>query len=406
MTRAHRAIPLLLLAFSLPTTAAAQVDDTCDTHNLSELRKEVAGKSSLLCQGVAYVATGRVGAGRRILLRVVAQAPHGNVAFEAHERLLGSFARTGQVREAAHQISALLAIRPNDTDVLGDSSLYKTFGENADMTVAHRQPVSFSPQQTEGTLNIPFTVNGGAATFYLDTGANFSVISDAEAHALGLTVTPVNTKTQDGGGSSIELQIADVDQLAIGPILLRHVPFLVVSAANPPFKDLPMKSQGLLGIQVAIALQTVRLETDGRLNLALPSKEDAKAETLTFDDMFPVLHVTYRGKVLPFTFDTGGTKTILNPPFARDFPDVVATGIKKDHATTGMGGTVTRRSIELPTWSVTLGTKTASIEKMSAMLEKGNDTTEWAFGNMGIDVLQKCKPFTIDFANMRLSTGP
>lgn len=387
-------------------TAAAQFDDTCDTHNLSELRKEAAGKSSLLCQGVAYVAMGRVGEGRRILLRVVAQAPHGNAAFEAHERLLGSFARMGQVREAAREISALLAIRPNDTDVLGDSSLYKTFGQYADMIVAHRQLVSFSPQQTEGTLNIPFTVNGGAATFYLDTGANFSVISDAEAHALNLTVTPVNTKTQDGGGSSIEFQIADVDQLAIGPILLRHVPFLVVSAANPPFNDLPMKSQGLLGIQVAIALQTVRLETDGRLNLALPSKEDAKAETLTFDDMFPVLHVTYRGKVLPFTFDTGGTKTILNPPFARDFPDVVAAGIKKDHATTGMGGTVTRRSIELPTWSVPLGTKTASIEKMSVMLEKGNDTTEWAFGNMGINVLQKCKPFTIDFANMRLSTGP
>jgi predicted aspartyl protease len=387
-------------------TAAAQFDDTCDTHNLSELRKEAAGKSSLLCQGVAYVAMGRVGEGRRILLRVVAQAPHGNAAFEAHERLLGSFARMGQVREAAREISALLAIRPNDTDVLGDSSLYQTFGQYADMTIAHRQPVSFSPQQTEGTLNIPFTVNGGAATFYLDTGANFSVISDAEAHALNLTVTPVNTRTQDGGGSSIEFQIADVDQLAIGPILLRHVPFLVVSAANPPFNDLPMKSQGLLGIQVAIALQTVRLETDGRLNLALPSKEDAKAETLTFDDMFPVLHVTYRGKVLPFTFDTGGTKTILNPPFARDFPDVVAAGIKKDHATTGMGGAVTRRSIELPTWSVPLGTKTASIEKMSVMLEKGNDTTEWAFGNMGINVLQKCKPFTIDFANMRLSTGP
>jgi hypothetical protein len=204
----------------------------------------------------------------------------------------------------------------------------------------------------------------------------------------------------------LRLQIADVDQLAIGPILLRHVPFLVVSVANPPFNDLAMKSQGLLGIQVEIALQTIRLETDGRLNLALPSKEDAKAETLTFDDMFPVLHVTYRGEVLPFTFDTGGTKTILNPPFARDFPDVVAAGTKKDHATTGMGGTVTRRSIELPAWSVMLGTKTASIETMSVMLEKGNDTTGWAFGNMGIDALQKYKPFTIAFAKMRLSTGP
>ena len=40
-------------------TAVAQFDDTCDTHNLSELRKEAAGKSSLLCQGVAYVAMER-----------------------------------------------------------------------------------------------------------------------------------------------------------------------------------------------------------------------------------------------------------------------------------------------------------------------------------------------------------
>jgi predicted aspartyl protease len=405
MTKALRAIPLLLLAFSLPRTAAAQ-DDTCDTHNLPELREEAAGKSWLLCQGVAYVAMGRVEEGRRILHRVVTQAPHGNAAFEAHERLLGSFARMGQVREAAREISALLAIRPNDTGVLGDSSMFKTFGQYADMTISHRQPVSFSKQQTDGSLNIPFTVNGGAATFYLDTGANFSVISDAEAHALGLTVTPVNTKTQDSGGTNISFQVADVEQLDIGPIRLMHVPFLVVPTANPPFNGLPLKNQGLLGIQVALALQTVRLETDGQLNLALPSKEDAKAEPLTFDDMFPVLHVTCMGKVLPFTLDTGATNTILNPLFAHDFPDVVAAGTKKDHDITGVGGTVTRRSVELPTWSVTLGSKTASIEKIPVLLEKANYGSEWALGNMGINILQKCKPFTIDFANMRLSTGP
>jgi Aspartyl protease len=197
-----------------------------------------------------------------------------------------------------------------------------------------------------------------------------------------------------------------VEQLNIGPIRLKHVPFLVVPTANPPFNGLPLKNQGLLGIQVALALQTVRLETDGPLSLALPSKEDAKAEPLTFDDMFPVLHVTYMGKVLPFTLDTGATKTILNPPFAHDFPDVVAAGTKKDHDITGVGGTVTRRSVELPTWSVTLGSKTASIEKISVLLDKANYGSEWALGNMGINILQKCKPFTIDFANMRLSTSP
>jgi uncharacterized ferritin-like protein (DUF455 family) len=40
---------------------------------------------------------------------------------------------------------------------------------------------------------------------------------------------------------------------------------------------------------------------------------------------------------------------------------------------------------------------------ISVLLEKTTDSSEWAAGNLGIDVLKKFEPFTIDFSNMWLA---
>lgn len=384
----------------------AQFKDTCDTHHWKELQDEEAGKSSLLCQGVAYLAMGRADEGRRILSQIVKQSPHSDAAFEAQERLLGYYARTGQMREASRELSALFAIKPTDPDVLDNRSLFETFGNYPDMVVLHRQPVSFSKEQTDGILNIPISVNGEAATFFLDSGSNFSVVSDSEARSMGLTIIPVKTTLEDSGGTKSSMQVAVANEIDVGPIRLRNVPFLVLPAANPPFNGLPLKQQGLLGIQVANALQTVRLDLSGKVDLAVPSTtENAMAERLTWDDMMPVLHIKFMGRQVPFTFDTGAEKTILNEPFSREFPEIVALGTKKDHKVIGLGGAVTRPSAELSSWTVILGGKTVSIDKVSVLLEKNNGESEWATGNLGLDVLLKCEPFTIDFVTMRLTTG-
>jgi Aspartyl protease len=403
--RTSATILLLLTLSFLPLMASAQFHDTCNTHSWTAMNKEADGKSSLLCKGVADLAMGRSDEGRKILLRIIKQAPRSDAAFEAHERLLGLYARMGRVRKASHEISALLAIHPNAPDVIENSSFYETLGRYPDMSISHRHPTSFSKLQTDGSLNIPFTVNGKAATFYLDTGCNLSVISESEARALGLTVTPVTTKLQDSGGIRFSTKITDVDELDIGPIRLRHVPFLVLPASTPPYSELPLNNQGLLGIQVALALQTIRLRSDGQLDVAFPPSPQADAEHVTFDDMMPILHVTYRDKMIPLTFDTGAEHTTLNKPFANDFPEVVALGSEKSHDMIGLGGTVKDHSIELATWSVELGGKTATVVAMPVLLEKTTDWSEWAAGNLGIDVLQKVEPFTIDFRSMRLDVG-
>jgi len=398
--------PLLALAICLISLRAfGQYHDSCIAHDWVGINQEAAGSSGLLCQGVADIALDRSTQGRRILLQVIKSAPRSDSAFEAHEALSTLYERTGQVRKAARETSSLLALHPGDKGLVNDRSVFAALARFPDMTVAHLRPVSFPRAATQGSLNIPFTVNGKSATFYVDTGCNLSVISDDEARALGLTIIPVSSTLQDIGGLTSPVQVTEIEELTIGPIRLRHVPFLVMPAAQSPFKELPKDSQGLFGIQVAIALQSIRLDANGQLDLAFPNERSAHAPHFTFSDLGSVLHLRYRARLVPFTFDTGAAHTMLYLAFARDFPETVSLGAKTNHDVRGFGGTAHIDSIVLPSWTIDLGGRTATIPSMPVLLEKTTDASEWAAGNLGIDMIQQVTPFTIDFRNMQLILG-
>jgi hypothetical protein len=284
--------------------------------------------------------------------------------------------------------------------------LFEALGRFPDMTVSHRTPVSFPASASNGTLVFPFTTNGQGGAFYLDTGMSFSAISDAEARVLDLTVVPVSSEMMAITGRTVPIYLTEMKELRIGSIRLKNVPFFVMPAAKPPFNEMPVRTQGLFGIQVAIAVQTVRLHSDGQLDLAFAGEPPADAPHLTFDGLMPILHIAFQGKPIAFTFDTGAEHSTLNAVFARDFPDVVKRGAKKDYTDLGFGGAAQIRSIELPSWSIALDRKTATARAIPVLLEKTTDTSEWAAGNLGIDLLRQVEPFTIDFRNMRLMSRP
>lgn len=102
----------------------------------------------------------------------------------------------------------------------------------------------------DGYPHLPVLVNGKKALWSMDTGANISAITDAEAAALGLTVRSVETKMQDISGSSFAINITEVGDLRIGNCHLKHVSFFVLPHTQPPFNDLPVDQKALLGIQV------------------------------------------------------------------------------------------------------------------------------------------------------------
>ena len=78
------------------------------------------------------------------------------------------------------------------------------------------------------TSHIPVLVNKKSALWFMDTGANISVMSDAEAAALGLVVHTVDTKMTDISGTVMAFKITQIDELTIGRTHLKHVSFVVL----------------------------------------------------------------------------------------------------------------------------------------------------------------------------------
>lgn len=66
---------------------------------------------------------------------------------------------------------------------------------------------------------------------------------------------------------------------------------------------------------------------------------------LAFDQAIPVLRLKFEDRPLNFTFDTGATRTTLNPSFASAFPHTMKLGEAKQHKLTGVGGSTTQDAV-------------------------------------------------------------
>ncbi len=255
----------------------------------------------------------------------------------------------------------------------------------------------------DGNPHFPVVANGKPALWFMDTGANISVMTDAEAAALGLVVHSVSTKMSDISGTMTSFQITEVEKMTIGRTQLRHVAFVVLPHTQPPFDDLPTEQQALLGIQVLRALRSIRIDKTQQVEIAGPVDTEAQSSPLVFYQNQPVTQMEFQGKRLIFTLDTGAVHTTLNPPFADLFRDVIALGEKKEHTLTGVGGSTTQHSTVIRSLRFTLAGKPVDLAPATVLLQKTTDPSTWAFGNLGYDLIRQTAPFTIDFRAMQFT---
>jgi hypothetical protein len=93
---------------------------------------------------------------------------------------------------------------------------------------------------------LPFSINGVEATSWFDTGANFSVPSEAEAKRFGLQIRYVSAKGRVSTGAEVGFRIEFADQLSFGGIVVKNAEFLVFPDDQPPFKDDRETAVGLI----------------------------------------------------------------------------------------------------------------------------------------------------------------
>jgi predicted aspartyl protease len=397
---------LALIVFSSRSFAAASDDASLkalyDAHRWFELRDAVAkGNAPLFYQGAVACAFNDLHRCAKKLAVVIKSRPQSDEALQAHRLLTYAYLRQGKYREALAQADAVLALKPGDSDVQGDRPLLAVLSEFPEQVVEHRDTTTLQLQEA----GLPISINGVRATYWFDTGANVSAISEKEAKRYGLRVLAAPVKIGDVTGTEFDSRVAVADEVSVGSIRLRHVAFLVLSDKQPPFDQSPPGEGGLIGLPVLLALQKFSWGADKTFEIGPKSSNKSLSHTdLCFDGQHPVAQVQYEGRTLAFTLDTGATNTDLYPPFAETFPDLMRTAAKTDsYKMEGAGGAKTLNAAVLPSLPLRIGGFPVVLKPAGILLEFTVENSKFFQGNLGIDLLQQAHKTTFDFRAMTLT---
>jgi len=249
--------------------------------------------------------------------------------------------------------------------------------------------------EVDNQLIVPLLINGRAANYSIDTGAEASVMSAAEARRLGLTVHPVSASFSTFGSHSGQATgVTVAADLVIGNFHLRNVFFLVT-----PDED----AGGLLGLPLLLAFQTLRWGSDGILEFGYPAQpRNLRESNLCLAGGLPLTSARIGNRSLVLGVDTGSYDTDLFPRFAQDFADLmrqpVAVG-QRDIGNDAVDPNVTTLAeVELRVGGLRTRLSPAQVLSKDPM-----DDTRGVHGLMGMDLLGQARSVTLDLAAMKLT---
>ena len=400
--------PLTLLCFLFLFTICLTANEEeknlkslYDSHRWFELRDAIAeGNAPAFYQGVVACAFNNLRGCDKTLKAVFKSKPASEEAVEAHRTLASAYLVHGQYKKALAEVDALLAIRPHDNDASAGRSLLAELAEFPDQAVRLRRSTVKLDES-----GLPFTIRGVRATYWFDTGAELSVMSESEARRFGLSTYNAQSKISDVAGAKFDARIAVADDMLIGSVRLKHVIFLVLPDNQPPFNELRPGSRGLIGIPVLLALERFTWSADKSFEI-LPRvrKQKMPHAELCFDGNRPATQLRYGDRELTFTLDTGATNTDLYPPFAAAFPELISSATKTDsYRMEGLGGTKVMEAANLKSLKFSIGGFPVTLRSTGVLLTPTTNSSRFFSGNLGLDLLRQSHKVAFDFQSMTLA---
>ena len=226
----------------------------------------------------------------------------------------------------------------------------------------------------DGGMYLPVTANGIEASYLVDTGSEISTVNQSEAHRLGLRVRPASIPLSTFEGREEATGVALIDDLIVGNFHLRNVQVAVTKDGGGP-------ASGILGMPVLLALETLRWNSDGTLEIGFPGEplDLARANVCFARLRFPVAAASIAGRRVMLGLDTGSPDSEFFPRYVREF-----AAVPPGEVTVGIGGAVTiLRDAEV--------SSQAPIED-----------SEFVHGWLGMDLLSQGRSTTLDFRAMQV----
>jgi hypothetical protein len=318
-----------------------------------------------------------------------------NDAIQAYEELLHKFAsqmdkveRQG-AKDDYHTVLLLRNAPPETVSFEGRIDL-----------PTHRNPVL-------DTIEANLTVNGVEQSWILDTGANFSTVSASFAARLGVQLSHDVAQTQGSTGAENKLRVALLPEMKLGGAIIRHVVLLVLdddSLNVPSGRTTRYQINAVLGYPVLHALKRITFTQDGHFLAGPDSPAGLDGARLYMDQLTPLLECEVENRLVLFSFDTGANQSVLSVRYYRDFPSAFKGLKKKPYAMGGAGGLKRMKAHYLPEWQLGVGPAHPVLHKVPVVPVMGTDMDR-LYGNLGRDLVDSYRSFTIDFESMRLLLG-
>jgi predicted aspartyl protease len=203
---------------------------------------------------------------------------------KSRDFLSGVFARVGEYKNAADALAAIVREDQSNVDP-ADFGDYQTTAALFDSLKEFPAPLRTSNTSTlrldldaRGMIQNPATINGQSVRFSFDTGANFSVCSEAAAASLHLRRTQALASVGTVNDKKVDATFALADQLTIGDAAVANVLFLVLPDSALEIAGV----DGLIGLPVAYGFPRVLVTYAGG---ACPRVRQQQRANLAFDGL-------------------------------------------------------------------------------------------------------------------------
>lgn len=403
----HRITCCVLFVELLTATSARGPDLTAlfAGHRWFELRQAVTADSALLYRGAVACAFNDTERCDRLLGAVIRAKPKSDDAAAARELLIYRAQRVGRYREALAEIEALLANDPENASLKGARVLFNALARATDQIVVERRTSTVGYRLKGGNLFVPVSADGRTGSWLVDTGANFSLMSESEARRLGLEIREERAAITDATGLTTATHTAIVNELRVGGVRLRNVAFLIARDDHQPFVDLEPGERAVLGLPVLLTFEAFRWTRDGAFQIGVPSEATNRASSnLCFDGGMPVTRAEFLGRPISMHVDTGATVTHLWPLFAADFERFIAEhGSRSTKRVTGVGNSIDVSAILVPQLTIVVGDRDIVLRPASVLVDRTDAAGDRSHGNLGMDLLRQAGIVTVDFRAMRLT---
>jgi hypothetical protein len=160
----------------------------------------------------------------------------------------------------------------------------------------------------------------------------------------------------------------------------------------------------VLGYPVLQALKRITFTKDGHFLAGPDSPLGQDGARLYMDQLTPLLECEVENRKVLFSFDTGAGKSVLSDRYHHDFPDAFQGLKKKPYAIAGAGGLKKMTAYYLPEVRLGVGQAHPVLNNVPVVPVMGTDMDR-SYGNLGRDLVDSYRSFTIDFENMRFLLG-